>query len=172
MSDYPWKHNCPNRRDTWPCVVMSRPASDHRIYVCGTEEFILMDMTTRICHPEDSVEVDMSYVNSSMYESETPLEEAERKLREYQDMSMIMQTKVDSLRRQEKFGIQPEAGSVIQFEKQYGHPGSVKYHFAAIRFDNMWYLTTSGVYHAGPMSWEKLTEFIGDGKWWKMAKVI
>lgn len=114
----------------------------------------------------------MSYVNSSWYESETPLEEAERKLREFQEMSNIQANKVARLRREEKFGFQPDAGSVIQFEKQYDGPNSVKYHFAAIRFGNAWYLTTSGVYHAGPMSWEKLTEFIGDGKWWKMVKVV
>ena len=169
VSDYPWQHNCPNKNDMWPCRVISSPASDHRIYVCGTEEFILSDFTTRTYHPffDDNRDDIVSYVNSSRYESETPIQEAERKIQEAKAALAQAHENLQKAKRSTRFGVEPSGGSILKFEKRYNGLASQVYYFAAIRYGNKWYLTASGTYPKSPMTWEELTEFIGDGKCWK-----
>jgi hypothetical protein len=94
------------------------------------------------------------------YETETRLQAAQRKLKEAQE-------ELTKVKRETRFGVEPSGGSILKFEKRYNGLASQVYYFAAIRYGNRWYLTASGTYPKSPMTWEELTEFIGDGKCWK-----
>lgn len=108
----------------------------------------------------------VSYVNSSRYESETSLQEAERRLKEYKEMVQAAQNRVTRLKKEARFGEQPSTGSIIKFEKRYNGVGCSKaYYYAALRVGNLWYLTSSGGVNT-PKSWEELKQFIGDSKMW------
>lgn len=107
-------------------------------YFCGKEEIV-------------------SYVNSSKYETETPLEAAERLLKEAQE-------NLRKVKQNSRFGIQPSGGSILKFEKKYS---GGNYYFAALRFGQRWYLTSTSDYpHSSPMTWDELKTFIGNGKCW------
>lgn len=58
-----------------------------------------------------------------------------------------------------RFPAQPPLGSVLRFEKTYSEGGRA-YTYVAVRVGKTWYLTGS---RAGAMSWDDLTECIGDG---------
>ena len=113
-------------------------------------------------HKEDKV----SYVESSMFESETPLEEAERLLALHKAAVAVSQRKIEKLKREARFGVEPQNGSIIKFEKRYNPSDYVKYTFAAIRVSGMWFLTGSGYTQHAPMNWDDLKTFIGNGKMW------
>ncbi len=165
VSDYPWQHNCPSKKDTWPCLVMSRPASDHRIYVCGTEEFIMSDFTTRMYYPriERTTEATVTYSNKY----ETPIQEAERKIQEAKSALVQAHEELQKAKRKTRFGVEPSNGSILKFEKKYNRNDSKSYYFAAIRVGGLWYLTSSSAYiTSSPMSWAQLKTFIGDSKVW------
>lgn len=194
VGDNPWKHSCPDRAPYWPCSVRSRPASDHRIYTCGYQEKLEPNGATHIwtdshpgcrtpnvpCESKTAFQISvydcglvynnkdetMSYVESSMYESETPLEEAERLLAQAKASAAVMQRKIEKLKREARFGEEPQNGSIIRFEKRYNPSDYVKYTFAALRVNGLWYLTGSGHTQHTPMKWDDLKTFIGNGKMW------
>lgn len=113
------------------------------------------------------MEDELSYVNSSRYESETPLQEAQRKLEELKEQTAATHRQIERLKRQARFGVEPSGGSIIKFEKKYARVGGWDtYTYAALRVGQLWYLTGSGRGVNNPMSWTELKDFIGDGKMW------
>ncbi len=110
---------------------------------------------------------DVSYVDSSRYESETPLQEAERKLTEYREMMLATERRVARLKKEARFGVQPTNGSMLKIEKRFGDfPSRKAYLYGAIRIGDLWYMTCSEGYQRSPLTWEQLKDFIGDGKFW------
>jgi hypothetical protein len=79
----------------------------------------------------------------------------------------------DMAARIERFGGEPECGTVIKFEHTFTrtsviNPGGT-YTYVAFRADNgAWYTTGKPKY--GPISWEELLGFIGDGRAWVLAE--
>lgn len=196
MNDGPWKHDC-HPAGWCVCSVVRRPASDHRIYACGFQEKLEPNGATHIwidnhegCQkPQgkcdqtgaafgivmyecgavyDNRDDTVSYVNSSRYESETPIQEAERKIQEAKDALAQAHEELQKAKRSTRFGVEPSNGSILKFEKKYDRYDSKAYYYAAIRAADKWYLTsTNGYATDSPMTWDELKKFIGDGKCWK-----
>lgn len=123
-------------------------SSTHTRWACGLEEVV-------------------SYVGSSRYESETPLQEAERKLKEAQDQVEAGKRVVERLKKEARFGTQPSGGSIIKFEKTYGTVRGLKrYTYAALRVGDWWYTTGTEDSHPEKFTWEQLKDYIGNGKMW------
>lgn len=128
--------------------------------ICGGEYLYELGQPTvarYFCGKEEIV----SYVNSSKYETETPLEAAERLLKEAQENLL-------KVRQNARFGTEPSGGSILKFEKWYTRSGGIreKYTYAALRVGQLWYLTGSDRSMHASMTWNELKKFIGDGKSW------
>lgn len=190
VNDAPWKHNCD---DFWNCRVKYQPASDHRIYHCGVQEKLepnganhIWNNTHKGClTPEKACEGktafhitvydcglvyndkedEVSYVNSSRYETETAVQTAERVLREAEKALAEAKANEKQAKQRMRFGLQPSNGAVIKFQKQYDHGGKL-YDFVALRTNGAWYLTQSNGFTKSPMLWQELKDFIGDGAAW------
>lgn len=193
VNDAPWKHNCVSQYSMWPCHVLSRPASDHRVYMCGYEEKLGPNGATHVwtnshkgcvtpqkpCEGKTAFHItvydcgvvyndkedEVSYVNSSMYETETKVEAAERRVREAE--KALAQARYDEKKAQQdlRFRFEPGDGTVLKFKKQYDSSGKL-YEFVALRISRSWYLTQSNGFTKSPMSWQELKDFIGDGSAW------
>lgn len=134
--------------------------------LCGAEYTVQMGSPTLVKYYCGKEKV-MSYVDSSRYESETPLQEAERKLHEYKEMVDATRRRIEKLKKETRFGEQPSNGSMVKIEKWYnGFRGGSRYYYGAIRIDSKWYMTCSNGYQKTPMSWDELKTFIGDSKFW------
>lgn len=111
----------------------------------------------------------MSYVNSSRYETETPVQQAQRLLRDAQEALAKAEADEAKKAKNTRFGtVAPPSGSVIKFRKTYD-PGGKQYQFAALNYQGSWFLTQSNGFTNSPMTWDELTDFIGDGRAWLMT---
>ena len=194
VNDGPWQHNCVSQYSMWPCHVLSRPASDHRVYMCGYEEKLEPNGATHIwtnshkgcvtpekpCEGKTAFHItvydcgvvyndkedEVSYVNPPR--TETAVQAAERRVREAEKALADAKDHEKRAYQTMRFGWQPENGAVIKFQKQYD-PSGVLYDFVALRTKGSWYLTQSNGFTKSPMSWQDLQDFIGDGNAWRMS---
>jgi hypothetical protein len=80
----------------------------------------------------------------------------------------------DMAARIERFGGEPEIGTVIKFEHTFRRSSLVlademTYTYVAFRADNgLWYTTGKPKY--GPIAWDELLTFIGDGRAWVLTE--
>jgi len=113
-------------------------------------------------------EDEVSYVNSSRFETETAVQAAERRVREAEKALADARDNEKRANQLMRFGLEPRNGAVIKFQKQYDRSGVV-YDFVALRTNGSWYLTQSNGFTKSPMSWLELKDFIGDGNAWNMT---
>jgi len=113
-------------------------------------------------------EDEVSYVNSSMYETETKVQAAERRVREAEKALADAKDHEKRANQLMRFGMVPRNGTIIKFQKLYD-PGSMNYEYVAIQHNRQWYLTQSNGFTKSPMSWQELKDFIGDGAAWIMT---
>ncbi len=130
----------------------------------------ILDLTTQNTHVKWDCgrEEIMSYVGGSRYESETPVQTAERKIAEAKAVLALAHEELQKAKRNTRFGIEPSNGSILKFEqKKFGAYGGLKtYYYGAIRANDLWYITGSDRNQHSAMTWKELQSFIGDGKVW------
>jgi hypothetical protein len=112
----------------------------------------------------------MSYVESSNYESETAVQAAQRKIAELHKALNLAQAELKKAEAPVRnFGDEFwNNGTVLKFDKQYNGVGSTIYTFAAIKADEMWFITSSPQFRKGPFTTQQLKDFIGNNRCWVM----
>lgn len=54
-------------------------------------------------------------------------------------------------------------GTVLKFKKQFEGRGSVKYNYAAIKVNGLWYTTGHNLRTPKGITWEELIDWMGEG---------
>lgn len=103
----------------------------------------------------------VSYVQSSRYESESAIQETERRIQELSSEVQSLRVHLKTLQTERTLALLDLVGdrTVIRFTKTFNGRGSV-YHYAAIKSDGFWYITSSGYEYKKTSA--ELKKFIGD----------